>query len=98
MAVKLLVPTALRAFTERQKEISVEAATVGAALEVLADQFPDIRQHLYEDLDLRSFINVFVGETNIKSTGGLATPLRDGDTVMLVPAIAGGNFQLTDNR
>jgi molybdopterin converting factor small subunit len=91
MSVTLLIPTALRAFTERQKEIPVEAKTVGEAIHSLATSHPEIRQHLYEeDGQLRSFINVFVGDTNIKSTGGLETQLHDGDKVMLVPAIAGG--------
>jgi molybdopterin converting factor small subunit len=92
MPVSLLIPTALRAFTEKQKEIPVDAGTVGEAIRALTTLFPDIRQHLYEEdgQTLRSFINVFVGETNIKSTGGLETSLHDGDKVMLVPAIAGG--------
>ncbi|MDR0915624.1 MAG: MoaD/ThiS family protein [Oscillospiraceae bacterium] len=91
MAVTLLVPTALRTFTDGKKELEIAATTVGEAVTALADTYPDIKKHLYEDSgELRSFINIFVGETNIKSTGGLGTAVRDGDTVMLVPAIAGG--------
>jgi molybdopterin converting factor small subunit len=97
MAVKLLIPTALRAFTDRQREIAVDADTVGAAISALTGLYPDIRQHLYEDSgELRSFINVFVGETNIKATGGLDTAIHDGDTVMLVPAIAGGLLSINN--
>jgi MoaD family protein len=92
MAVTILVPTALRAFTERQKSVAVEADTVGAAVAALGAAYPDIRQHLFEDSgELRSYINIFVGEANVKATGGLETPLKDGDSVMLVPAIAGGS-------
>ncbi|MDR3161655.1 MAG: MoaD/ThiS family protein, partial [Spirochaetaceae bacterium] len=62
-----------------------------AAVAALAEQYPDIKQHLYqEDGSLRSFINVFVGDTNIKKLRGLDTPLSDGAVLMLVPAIAGG--------
>jgi adenylyltransferase/sulfurtransferase len=91
MAVTIQIPTALRNFTDRQGEVRVEGATVGAAIGALAEQYPDIRRHLYQDEGgLRSFINVFAGDTNIKKLQGLDTPLADGAVLMLVPAIAGG--------
>jgi adenylyltransferase/sulfurtransferase len=92
MAIVIQIPTALRSFTGRQSEVPVEAATVKEAVEALAAQHPDIKPHLYKDggEELRSFINVFVGEINIKKLDGLATRLAPNDTIMLVPAIAGG--------
>ncbi|MDR1039066.1 MAG: MoaD/ThiS family protein [Deltaproteobacteria bacterium] len=91
MPAYLLVPTALRGFTDRKAELSLEGATVGALLEALVSAYPDIRPHLFAEAgELRGFINVFVGEENIRSTGGLDTPVKDGATVMVVPAIAGG--------
>ncbi|MDR1985616.1 MAG: MoaD/ThiS family protein [Treponema sp.] len=92
MAVTIQIPTALRNFTDRQREVQVEAATAGAAIAGLAQAYPDLKPHLYQEggTELRSFINVFVGETNIKKLKGLDTPLPDGETIMLVPAIAGG--------
>jgi adenylyltransferase/sulfurtransferase len=90
MAVTIQIPTALRAFTERKSEITAEGATVREALNHLTETYPDIRQHLYQGTELRSFINIFVEEKNIKKLNGLDTPLADGNTVMLVPAIAGG--------
>jgi adenylyltransferase/sulfurtransferase len=96
MAVTILIPTALRNFTERKSELSVEAATVGEAIAALSEAYPDIKQHLYQNGDkegppvLRSFINVFVGEINIKNLEGLETKLPAGASLMLVPAIAGG--------
>ena len=100
MAITVLIPTALRAFTDRKSEAEAEGATVGDVIRSLAEIYPDIKQHLYQpgdagtpgDLsgDLRSFINVFLGETNIKNLDGLDTKIADGDTIMLVPAIAGG--------
>jgi adenylyltransferase/sulfurtransferase len=92
MAITIQIPTALRGFTDRLDEVTVEAATVGAAIAALAQAYPDIRQHLYQDggTELRSFINVFVGETNIKKLKGLDTPVPEGGSIMLVPAIAGG--------
>jgi adenylyltransferase/sulfurtransferase len=91
MAITIQIPTALRAFTERKSEVTVEASTVKEALNHLTESFPDIRQHLYQGTELRSFINIFVEEKNIKKLQGLDTPLADGNTVMLVPAIAGGS-------
>ncbi|MDR3336574.1 MAG: MoaD/ThiS family protein [Treponema sp.] len=90
MAVSILIPTALRAFTDRNSEVSVEGAAVGEAIAALAEKYPDIRQHLYKEGELRSFINIFVGETNIKNLQGLDTALSPGAEIMLVPAIAGG--------
>jgi adenylyltransferase/sulfurtransferase len=91
MAVTVLVPTALRAFTDQKSEVSVEGDTVASVIAALTEAYPDIKRHLYQDEEhLRSFINVFVGETNIKNLDGLDTKLSDGSEIMLVPAIAGG--------
>jgi adenylyltransferase/sulfurtransferase len=91
MAVTIQVPTALRGFTERQGEVTVEGATVGDAVAALAAAYPAIKPHLFQDDGgLRSFINVFVGDTNIKKLQGLDMPLAEGAVIMLVPAIAGG--------
>jgi molybdopterin converting factor small subunit len=91
MSVKILVPTALRTFTDGKSEILAEGSTVGEAIADLAAQFPDIQRHLYDENGvLRSFVNVYVGETNIKGTGGLDTKIPEGGTITLVPAIAGG--------
>ncbi|MEC5319885.1 ubiquitin-like small modifier protein 1 [Brenneria populi subsp. brevivirga] len=91
MSVTLLIPTALRAFTDGQSKIQLEGNTVGQLIEALAQRYPDIRQHLYEEEGgLRSFINLYVNDSNIKNTGGLDTPVSAGNEVILVPAIAGG--------
>jgi molybdopterin converting factor small subunit len=95
MSVTILIPTALRSFADGQVEVMVEGNTAGNALEAFTKHYPDIRQHLYdENNSLRSFVNVYIGEKNIKNAHGLATALRDGDTLMLVPAIAGGTRAL----
>jgi molybdopterin converting factor small subunit len=87
----LLIPTALRAFTDGKSETEIAGDTVGALLSAFAELYPDIRAHLYDEAGaLRAFVNVYVGESNIKGTGGLDTPLAADATVMLVPAIAGG--------
>jgi molybdopterin converting factor small subunit len=95
MAVTILIPTALRSFTDRKAEVEVEGRTVGEALEAFAGVYPDIRRHLYDESGtLRSFINIYLGEKNVKDVSGLATPVRDGETVLIVPAIAGGTAPL----
>lgn len=92
MAITLLVPTALRSFTDRKSEVEVKGDTVAEVIASLADTYPDLKPHLYEeDGSLRSYINLYVGDKNIKSLQGVGTAVRDGDTVMLVPAIAGGS-------
>ena len=94
MAATLLIPTALRAFTDGQNKVSLEGHTVGQLVTALAERFPDIQPHLYDDAGvLRSFINLYVGENNIKTIDGLDTPISEGDEVLLVPAIAGGSGQ-----
>ncbi|MDR3280148.1 MAG: MoaD/ThiS family protein [Synergistaceae bacterium] len=92
MPITIQIPTALRVFTDRKSEVRANGATVAGAIADFAASYPDIRQHLYdEDGTLRSFINIYLGDTNVKNLGGLDTPLKDGDTLMLVPAIAGGS-------
>ena len=91
MSVSILIPSALRAFTDRKSEIEAEGATVGEALASLAKAYPDLKHQIYEDdTKLRGFVNVFVDGTNIKKLNSLDTPLAAGATVMIVPAIAGG--------
>jgi adenylyltransferase/sulfurtransferase len=91
MAATLLIPTALRGFADGSAELELEGATAGELISALATKHPEIKEHLYdENGELRSFINVYVGDESIKRLQGLDTPVKDGETVMLVPAIAGG--------
>jgi len=90
--IKVLIPYALRAFTERNAEVEVNGATAGEAINALADAYPALKTHLFtEDGQLRDFINLFVGGVNINSLQGLNTPVADNSEVMIVPAIAGGS-------
>jgi molybdopterin converting factor small subunit len=91
MATTLLIPTALRGFTEDQAQVEVAGKTVGELLTSLTTDFPDISQHLFDDENrLRSYINIFVGDENIKDLHGLDTPVSENAEVSIVPAIAGG--------
>lgn len=92
MAVSILIPTALRGFAGGKSEVTVEASTAGEALATLTTEHPSLRKHLFtDDGKLRSFVNVYVGDEDIRHTSGLDTPVPPGGTVMIVPSIAGGS-------
>ena len=87
----LRIPTPLRAYTGGKSEVSVDGANVGEALADLTKQFPTIKPHLFnEGGELRPFVNLFIGENNIKDLQGVGTPIKDGDKLVLIPSIAGG--------
>src|SRR5205823_2909633 len=85
------IPTALRSCAGDRAEISVEASTVGEALDKVMGEHTELRKHLYGDGGaLRNFVNVYVNDEDIRATERLETPVKDGDTISIVPAIAGG--------
>ena len=87
----LRIPTPLRSYTNGLTEVIVQGATVAAAMEHFMAQYPALRQHLYnKDSQLRPFVNLFVNGENIKDLQGLETSLKEGDSLILVPSIAGG--------
>lgn len=91
MQVTILIPTALRLFTEGLSEVGVEGETVGEVLKELTLTYVDLQKHLFKDQDtLRSFVNVYLNEEDIRQKAGLATLLTEGDILMLIPSIAGG--------
>jgi adenylyltransferase/sulfurtransferase len=87
----LRIPTPLRTYTNGLSEVAVQGATVESAMHSLIEQFPSMQPHLYNGQgELRPFVNLFLGEDNIKDLQGLSTPLQDGDRILLIPSIAGG--------
>lgn len=80
----------MRAYTAGLAVVSVSGMTVAEVLSDLASQHPGLRQHLFEGGELRSFVNVFIGEDNTRDLQGLLTPVHDGDTLRIIPSIAGG--------
>ena len=92
MAVTIVIPTPLRQFAGGQSEIEVPAQTAGEALNALTTEFADLKKHLYNDAGvLRNFVNVYVGDEDIRDLDGLETEVKDGGEIMIVPSIAGGN-------
>src|SRR5262249_11221267 len=99
MPVTISVPTALRQFANGETQFELEAANAGEALEKLTRRYPQLRRHLYNDQDaLRNFVNVYVNDEDIRHHAGTDTAGRDGDAVMIVPAIAGGVATEADLR
>src|SRR5882724_10391510 len=92
MSVNIMIPTPLRSFVGGHTEVNAEGTTVGEALSDLTLRFADLKKHLYtDDGRLRSFINVYLGDEDIRHLGGRDTPVKNGDTLMIVPSIAGGS-------
>jgi adenylyltransferase/sulfurtransferase len=89
---KILIPTPLRQFTGKQDTVTASGATVGEVLTALTAQFPDLRKQIFTDEGkVRSFVNVYLNDEDIRYLSKDATPTADADTISLVPSIAGGS-------
>ena len=89
---KILIPTPLRQYTGKQDTVQVKGATVGEALSDLTTQHQDLRRNIYNDEGkLRSFVNVYLNDEDIRYLSKEATPVKEGDTISIVPSIAGGS-------
>ena len=89
--IKVLIPTPLRQYTGKQESVQVNGSTVGEALTALTTEHPDLRKQLYNDEGkLRSFVNVYLNDEDIRYLSKDATAVNAGDTLTIVPSIAGG--------
>ena len=87
----LRIPTPLRPYAEGQSEVSVQGANVGEALDDLVSQFPALKKHLFTEAEeLRPFVNLFLGDEDVRHLQGVETPIQEGDKLMIIPSIAGG--------
>lgn len=85
------IPTPLRTYTAGEKEIQVSGATVEEAIQALAQQYPAVRTHLFDDGDqLRPYVNIFLNDEDVRTLAGKQTPIKEGDRLMIIPSIAGG--------
>jgi sulfur-carrier protein adenylyltransferase/sulfurtransferase len=99
MTVTIIIPTALRQHTDDEDELKLNARTVSDALKQLVTAFPNLRRQLYSESGrLRSFINIYLNEEDIRYKEGEGTALKDGDTLMIVPAVAGGAHDSVDDE
>tara|TARA_Y100000588_G_C14222648_1_gene911717 strand:+ start:457 stop:744 length:288 start_codon:yes stop_codon:yes gene_type:complete len=92
MANKVLIPTPLRVYAGKKDVVEAEGSTVGELLQHLTSQYSELRNHLYnDDGKLRSFVNVYINDDDIRYLEKESTPVKDGDTISIVPSVAGGN-------
>ena len=91
MSVTVRVPTTLRTLTGGESEVAVDGATVGDVLNALDAAHPGFKDKLFDDEgNLRRFVNVFVADDDVRFLDGLTTPVPDGETLSIIPAVAGG--------
>ncbi len=92
MAVTVKIPTQLRAAAGGASEATVDGTTVGEALDALYAQHGELRERIAgDDGELRRFVNVYVNDEDVRFTGSLDTSVNEGDTVSILPAVAGGS-------
>ena len=91
MSIEVRVPTVLRKHTEGEKKVAGDGATLRELVDDLASRNPSLREALVgDDGQLHRFINVYVNDEDVRFLGGLETPLEEGDSVSILPAVAGG--------
>ncbi|HEY1662483.1 MAG TPA: MoaD/ThiS family protein [Verrucomicrobiae bacterium] len=91
MPKKVRIPTPLRKLTNNEELVEVNAPTIGEAIAELQTRFPGIGERLVDEKgDVRRFVNVYVNEEDIRFLKNRETPLKDGDEISIIPAIAGG--------
>lgn len=91
MSVKVRIPSQLRRLSDGEAEVTTDCGTVGECLVELGRRFPDLSSRIKDDGgELRRYVNLYVNGEDVRFLSGLETPVRDGDEVSIVPALAGG--------
>jgi sulfur-carrier protein len=90
MAIEVRIPTILRTYTGGAKSVEGSGATLDELLDDLETRHHGLRERLADDAGLRRFVNVYLNDEDVRFLGGLKTPVADGDTVTVLPAVAGG--------
>lgn len=91
--IKVRIPTPLRKMTGGLGEVAVDAETVAAVINTLDRTYPGLKERLCDEQgELRRFVNIYINEEDIRFQQGIQTPVKKGDEVSIVPAIAGGSF------
>ena len=90
MAIEVRIPTILRSYTGGAKAVEGSGATLADLISDLEERHSGLRERLVDDSGLRRFVNVYINDEDVRFLGGLATPVSDGDTVTVLPAVAGG--------
>jgi molybdopterin converting factor small subunit len=91
MATKILIPTPLRPYTDKKEAVEAEGATVGDLLADLTKKHAGLKNHLFNDQGkLRSFVNIYLNDEDIRYLQKEQTPVSAGDTISIIPSVAGG--------
>jgi molybdopterin synthase sulfur carrier subunit len=91
MAIEVRIPTILRTYTGGERAVEGAGSTVGELIDKLETSHEGIKERLVENDGVRRFVNIYVNDEDIRFTGGLDTVVADGDTVVILPAVAGGS-------
>jgi molybdopterin synthase sulfur carrier subunit len=90
MPVEVRIPTILRTYTGGEKAVDAKGSSLSSLIDDLEANHPGLKERLIENGDLRRFVNVYVNDEDVRFLGGLDAPVRDGDQVVVLPAVAGG--------
>ncbi len=90
MTIDVRIPTILRPYTKDQKSVQATGSSLGALIADLDLNYAGLGERLLEDGALRRFINIYINDEDVRFLGGLDSPIKDGDTVTILPAVAGG--------
>ena len=90
MTIEVRIPTILRPYTKDQKSVQAEGASLSAVISNLDSQYAGIAERLLENGALRLFINIYVNDEDVRFLGSLEAQVRDGDSITILPAVAGG--------
>ena len=90
MTIDVRIPTILRPFTKDQKSVQATGSSLGALIADLDLNYAGLGERLLEDGALRRFINIYINDEDVRFLGGLDSPVKDGDSVTILPAVAGG--------
>ena len=91
MAIEVRIPTILRTYTDGAKAVNGAGSTLSELIDDLEANHSGIKERLIDNGDLRRFVNVYVNDEDVRFTGGLGTPVSDGDQIVILPAVAGGS-------
>jgi molybdopterin converting factor small subunit len=90
MAVEVRIPTILRNYTGGEKAVSGQGATLAELIDDVEGRHPGLKARIVDATALRRFVNVYVNDEDVRFSGGLSSPVADGDVVVVLPAVAGG--------
>ncbi|MBA3990056.1 MAG: MoaD/ThiS family protein [Propionibacteriales bacterium] len=90
MAVEVRIPTILRTHTDGEKAVEGSGTTISEVIDDLETRHSGLKERLVESGDLRRFVNVYVNDEDVRFLAGVQTPVKDGDTIVVLPAVAGG--------